>query len=98
MFCLHAVCLCPQEEYRAESITWHNIDYIDNTGCIHLISRKPTGLLPLLDEESKYVTAPSCREILNIMKYEDVMVYVFKTIWVDRVGSTTHPFCTERAR
>ena len=42
-----------QEEYQAEGITWHNIDYTDNVGCIHLISKKPTGLLYLLDEESK---------------------------------------------
>uniref|UniRef100_A0A8C9FGL0 Myosin IXA n=1 Tax=Pavo cristatus TaxID=9049 RepID=A0A8C9FGL0_PAVCR len=40
-----------QEEYRAEGISWHNIDYIDNSGCINLISKKPTGLLHLLDEE-----------------------------------------------
>uniref|UniRef100_A0A8C0U436 Myosin IXA n=1 Tax=Cyanistes caeruleus TaxID=156563 RepID=A0A8C0U436_CYACU len=43
-----------QEEYRAEGISWHNIDYIDNSSCINLISKKPTGLLHLLDEESKY--------------------------------------------
>ena len=42
-----------QEEYQAEGITWHNIDYTDNVGCIHLTSKKPTGLLYLLDEESK---------------------------------------------
>lgn len=42
-----------QEEYQTEGITWHNIDYTDNVGCIHLISKKPTGLLYLLDEESK---------------------------------------------
>lgn len=42
-----------KEEYQAEGITWHNIDYTDNVGCIHLISKKPTGLLYLLDEESK---------------------------------------------
>lgn len=46
-------CFSPQEEYRAEGITWHNIDYIDNTGCINLISKKPTALLHLLDEECK---------------------------------------------
>ncbi|KAG7283766.1 hypothetical protein CRUP_034390 [Coryphaenoides rupestris] len=40
-----------EEEYRAEGITWHNIDYIDNSGCINLISKKPTALLHLLDEE-----------------------------------------------
>lgn len=42
-----------QEEYRAEGISWRNIDYIDNTGCINLISKKPTALFYLLDEECK---------------------------------------------
>ncbi|XP_069480762.1 unconventional myosin-IXa isoform X2 [Ambystoma mexicanum] len=46
-----------QEEYRAEGISWHNIDYIDNSSCIQLISRKPTGLLQLLDEESNFPQA-----------------------------------------
>lgn len=54
-------CVCglsfPQEEYRAEGITWHNIDYIDNSGCLNLISKKPTALFHLLDEECKYVIA-----------------------------------------
>lgn len=45
-----------QEEYRAEGITWHNIDYIDNSGCLNLISKKPTALFHLLDEECKYAT------------------------------------------
>ncbi|XP_063311506.1 unconventional myosin-IXb isoform X4 [Pelobates fuscus] len=43
-----------QEEYQSEGISWHNIDYIDNVGCIHLISKKPTGLFYLLDEESNF--------------------------------------------
>ncbi|XP_050970103.1 unconventional myosin-IXAa isoform X5 [Labeo rohita] len=46
-----------QEEYRSEGITWHNIDYIDNTGCINLISKKPTALLHLLDEECNFPQA-----------------------------------------
>ncbi|XP_049898044.1 unconventional myosin-IXAa isoform X4 [Epinephelus moara] len=46
-----------QEEYRAEGITWHNIDYIDNTGCINLISKKPTALFHLLDEECNFPQA-----------------------------------------
>ncbi|XP_067311383.1 unconventional myosin-IXAa isoform X4 [Pseudorasbora parva] len=46
-----------QEEYREEGITWHNIDYIDNTGCINLISKKPTALLHLLDEECNFPQA-----------------------------------------
>ncbi|OCU00813.1 unconventional myosin-IXb isoform X2 [Xenopus laevis] len=43
-----------QEEYQGEGITWHNIDYTDNVGCIQLISKKPTGLFYLLDEESNF--------------------------------------------
>ncbi|KAL0967924.1 hypothetical protein UPYG_G00259890 [Umbra pygmaea] len=46
-----------QEEYRAEGISWHNIDYIDNTACINLISKKPTALLHLLDEECNFPQA-----------------------------------------
>uniref|UniRef100_A0A8C7YAS6 Myosin IXAb n=1 Tax=Oryzias sinensis TaxID=183150 RepID=A0A8C7YAS6_9TELE len=46
-----------QEEYRAEGITWHNIDYIDNSGCLNLISKKPTALFHLLDEECNFPQA-----------------------------------------
>ncbi|XP_051503721.1 unconventional myosin-IXAa [Myxocyprinus asiaticus] len=46
-----------QEEYRTEGIAWHNIDYIDNTGCISLISKKHTALLHLLDEECNFPQA-----------------------------------------
>nr|XP_006252898.1 unconventional myosin-IXb isoform X19 [Rattus norvegicus] len=48
-----------QEEYQGEGISWHNIDYTDNVGCIHLISKKPTGLFYLLDEESNFPHATS---------------------------------------
>ncbi|XP_051034128.1 unconventional myosin-IXb isoform X3 [Phodopus roborovskii] len=48
-----------QEEYQGEGIAWHNIDYTDNVGCIHLISKKPTGLFYLLDEESNFPHATS---------------------------------------
>ncbi|GAA6091242.1 unconventional myosin-IXAb isoform X1 [Tachysurus ichikawai] len=46
-----------QEEYRTEGISWHMIDYIDNTSCITLISKKPTALLHLLDEECNFPQA-----------------------------------------
>ncbi|XP_077661566.1 unconventional myosin-IXb isoform X2 [Eretmochelys imbricata] len=48
-----------QEEYQSEGIAWHNIDYTDNVTCIHLISKKPTGLFFLLDEESNFPHATS---------------------------------------
>ncbi|CAN9506573.1 unnamed protein product [Ophioblennius macclurei] len=46
-----------QEEYRSEGISWRNIDYIDNSGCINLISKKPTALFHLLDEECNFPQA-----------------------------------------
>lgn len=42
-----------QEEYVREGIVWKNIEFIDNTACLDLFSKKPTGLLYLLDEECK---------------------------------------------
>nr|KAF6486058.1 myosin IXA [Rousettus aegyptiacus] len=58
-----------QEEYRTEGITWHNIDYIDNTCCINLISKKPTGLLHLLDEESNFPQATN-QTLLDKFKHQ----------------------------
>ncbi|CAJ0954851.1 unnamed protein product, partial [Mesorhabditis belari] len=41
-----------QEEYLKEGITWTNIEYTDNTECVHLFQAKPYGILRLIDEES----------------------------------------------
>ncbi|KAL6489693.1 hypothetical protein MHYP_G00000380 [Metynnis hypsauchen] len=53
-YCNQHIFRLEQEEYVAEGITWSNVDYTDNIGCINLISKKPTGLLYLLDEESSF--------------------------------------------
>ena len=53
---------CFQDEYKAEGIIWQNIEFIDNSGCLELLSKKPTGLLQLLDEECKYVLL-SCAKV-----------------------------------
>lgn len=42
-----------QEDYISEGITWQNIDFADNSGCIQLICEKPSGLFDLLDQENK---------------------------------------------
>jgi myosin-6 len=42
-----------QELYVKESIKFKEVEYIDNQDCIDLIELKPTGILSLLDEESK---------------------------------------------
>ncbi|XP_069818388.1 unconventional myosin-IXb isoform X3 [Dendropsophus ebraccatus] len=66
-----------QEEYQGEGISWHNIDYTDNVGCIQLISKKPTGLFYLLDEESNFPHATS-RTLLAKFKqqHEDNKYFV----------------------
>ncbi|XP_053405798.1 unconventional myosin-IXAb-like isoform X4 [Mercenaria mercenaria] len=43
-----------QEEYKKEGIQWKNIEFIDNTGCLELFSRKGNGLFSLLDEECNF--------------------------------------------
>ncbi|XP_071169204.1 unconventional myosin-IXb-like isoform X28 [Mytilus edulis] len=43
-----------QEEYKKEGIQWKNIEFIDNTGCLELFSKRGTGLFPLLDEECNF--------------------------------------------
>lgn len=43
-----------QEEYQKEGINWSKIDFVDNQPAIDLISKKPVGLLQLLDEESNF--------------------------------------------
>ena len=39
----------------AEGIEWLSVSFIDNQECLDLIAKKPTGLLPLLDEECRCV-------------------------------------------
>ena len=53
--CASAVCLCAcmQAEYMAEGIEWSAVSFVDNQECLDLIAKKPTGLLPLLDEECR---------------------------------------------
>ncbi|XP_028282689.1 unconventional myosin-IXb isoform X2 [Parambassis ranga] len=48
----HHIFKLEQEDYVSEGITWKNISFTDNSGCIQLISNKSDGLLELLDEES----------------------------------------------
>ncbi|KAJ8304274.1 hypothetical protein KUTeg_017857 [Tegillarca granosa] len=43
-----------QEEYKKEGIQWKNIEFIDNTKCLELFSKKPKGLFCLLDEECNF--------------------------------------------
>ncbi|XP_025078499.1 unconventional myosin-IXa-like isoform X4 [Pomacea canaliculata] len=43
-----------QEEYQREGIQWKNIEFIDNTACLELFSKRPSGLFCLLDEECNF--------------------------------------------
>lgn len=42
-----------QDEYISEGIDWRSVDFVDNAACLDLISGRPTGLLNLIDEESR---------------------------------------------
>lgn len=42
-----------QDEYISEGIKWRSVDFVDNSACLDLISGRPTGLLNLIDEESR---------------------------------------------
>ncbi|RZF46223.1 hypothetical protein LSTR_LSTR010885 [Laodelphax striatellus] len=46
-----------QQEYAKEKIVWQNITYSDNMPVIHLLSKKPVGILHLLDDESNFPRA-----------------------------------------
>ncbi|MFT7814429.1 unconventional myosin-IXa-like isoform X3 [Arapaima gigas] len=65
-----------QEEYRAEGISWLNIDYIDNSGCISLISKKPTGLFHLLDEECNFPQATNQTLLDKFKRQHDGNSYI----------------------
>lgn len=43
-----------QVEYDLEGIEWQSVVFVDNADCLDLIAKKPTGLLPLLDEECSF--------------------------------------------
>jgi hypothetical protein len=43
-----------QAEYASEGILWSAVSFVDNQECLDLIAKKPTGLLPLLDEECSF--------------------------------------------
>ncbi|XP_018621037.2 unconventional myosin-IXa-like isoform X2 [Scleropages formosus] len=65
-----------QEEYRAEGISWLNIDYIDNSGCISLICKKPTGLFHLLDEECNFPQATNQTLLDKFKRQHDGNSYI----------------------
>ncbi|XP_065213017.1 unconventional myosin-XV isoform X2 [Planococcus citri] len=46
-----------QQEYAKEKIQWQNITFNDNLPVIHLLSKKPVGILHLLDDESNFPKA-----------------------------------------
>ncbi|XP_059488251.1 unconventional myosin-XV isoform X2 [Neocloeon triangulifer] len=46
-----------QQEYAKEKIEWQTITYTDNLPVIHLVAKKPVGILHLLDDESNFPKA-----------------------------------------
>ncbi|XP_025836405.1 unconventional myosin-XV [Agrilus planipennis] len=46
-----------QQEYAREKLKWSPLTWIDNTPVIHLLAKKPVGILHLLDDESNFPKA-----------------------------------------
>ncbi len=46
-----------QQEYVKEKIEWQLLSYPDNQSVLALISKKPVGIMPLLDDESNFPKA-----------------------------------------
>ncbi|XP_075064447.1 unconventional myosin-IXa isoform X3 [Mixophyes fleayi] len=65
-----------QEQYRSEGITWNNINYSDNGGCISLISKRPTGLIQLLDEESNFPQATHQTLLEKFKRHHEGNAYI----------------------
>uniref|UniRef100_A0A8C1SVZ8 Myosin IXAb n=1 Tax=Cyprinus carpio TaxID=7962 RepID=A0A8C1SVZ8_CYPCA len=65
-----------QEEYRSEGISWHMIGYTDNTACIELISKKPTALLHLLDEECNFPQASNQTLLEKFKRQHEGNIYI----------------------
>jgi myosin V len=40
-----------QQEYEAQGVDWKYVEFLDNLDCVNLISQRPYGILPLIDEE-----------------------------------------------
>ncbi|KAJ0406274.1 hypothetical protein P43SY_007062 [Pythium insidiosum] len=40
-----------QQEYEAQGVDWKYVEFLDNQDCVNLISQRPYGILPLIDEE-----------------------------------------------
>jgi len=54
----HHIFKLEQVEYEREGIDWTAIDFVDNQPCLDLIeSRRPPGILAILDEETKFPRA-----------------------------------------
>lgn len=49
--------LIEQQEYVKERLEWTNLTWTDNTPVIHLLGKKPVGILHLLDDESNFPKA-----------------------------------------
>lgn len=49
-----------QQEYAKEKIEWQTITFQDNLPVINLISKKPIGILHVLDDESNFPKVSPC--------------------------------------
>ena len=44
----------PKEEYAKEEINFETVDFKDNQQCLDLLTKRPTGLIHILNDESNF--------------------------------------------
>jgi myosin heavy subunit len=67
-----------QDEYKSDGLTVARVDFVDNQACLDVIDKKPTGILPLIDEELKVPKSTDATLLANMHKQHEKNKYYVK--------------------
>lgn len=79
-----------QEEYRNEGISFEEIKYQDNQPCLEMISKKPSGIIQLLDDESNFPKASDKTFVEKVAKAHEKNTFFDKQKTSESTFSVIH--------